>query len=168
MHFSTTFAFIVFATMALPSFAESIPRIEALDLNKKTIVWPNDLPVGKTVLIIGFDGKQQPNIDNWISGLQLKAADAPAWFEIPLIDDPGAIGRWFINNGMRSGIPSVTTRSHVVTVYGDKAKIMRIMGISGENRVHVLVVNQKGEILALVSGDYSAEGAKQINAIIAR
>jgi hypothetical protein len=154
--------------MASSSLAASIPRIESMDLNKKTIVWPDDLPVGKTVLIVGFDGKQQPNIDNWVSGLQLEAADAPAWYEIPLIDDPGAIGRWFINNGMRSGIPSVATRSHVVTVYGDKAKIMRIMGISGENRVHVLVVNQKGEILALVSGDYSAEGAKQINAIIAR
>jgi hypothetical protein len=166
MYFRRIATLAIFASMASSSLAANIPRVESTDLNKKPIVWPDDLPNGKTLLIIGFDAKQQPNIDGWVNGLNLRATNAPAWYEIPLIDDPGAIGRWFINSGMRSGIPSFTTRSHVVTVYGDKAKMMRTMGISGETQVHVLVVNQKGEILTRVSGDYSGEGAKQINLVL--
>jgi hypothetical protein len=168
MNLRCVLALPILVTMASVSLAGNIPRIESTDLNKKSIVWPDDLPNGKTILIVGFDSKQQPNIDSWVSGLRLNKANAPSWYEIPLIDDPGAIGRWFINSGMRSGIPGVTTRSHVVTVYGDKAKIMRTMGISGETLVHVLVVNQKGEILTRVSGDYSADSAKRINTVLAQ
>jgi hypothetical protein len=142
--------------------ADRMPRMKSADLNKKPVTWPDDLPLGKTLLIFGFDGDQQVNIDTWVGGLNLKSADAQSWYEVPLINDPGSVGRWFINNGMRSGIPSEADRSHVVTVYGDKASIMKRMGMVGEDNIHVFVVDQTGEIIGKVSGDYSLDSAKQI------
>jgi hypothetical protein len=153
---------LLLGVLSSSAVAETIPRIESADLNKKPVIWPDDLPQGKTLLIFGFDSDQQTNIDTWVRGLNLKSSDATAWYEVPLIDDPGSVGRWFINNGMRSGIKSETDRSHVVTVYSDKAKIMKRMGMVGEDKIHVFVIDQKGGILAKVSGDYSQDTAKQI------
>jgi hypothetical protein len=161
MFLKLTFAFAM-TLITLSANTKNIPRIEATDLNKLPIVWPDDLQPGRTLLIVGFQGKQQTNIDTWIVGLNLKSKAAPHWFEVPLINDPGKIGRWFIDNGMRRGIPNIENRSHIVTVYGNKTELMKSMGIAGEEKVHVLVLDQKGQILARVKGDYSEANSKEI------
>ncbi len=146
-----------------PVNAGSFPNIKASDLNKKAVNWPAGLPSDRTVLIIAFTRKQQSQVDGWVSGLKLKSAGGPAWFEVPMIDDPGSVARYFIDNGMRSGIPGTEARSHVVTVYAKKATLMKQMGLVGEKTVHVLVVDRKGNILASVSGAYNDAGAASVN-----
>ncbi len=146
--------------------ARSLPNIKAVDLNKKAVNWPAGLPSDRTVLIIAFTRGQQSQVDGWVSGLKLKSSGAPAWFEVPMINNPGSIARYFIDNGMRSGIPGTEARSHVVTVYGKKADLMKQMGLVGEKSVHVLVVDRKGNILESVSGAYSDAGAAAVNKTI--
>jgi hypothetical protein len=142
--------------------ARSLPNIKATDLNKKAVNWPAGLPSDRTVLIIAFTRGQQVQVDGWVSGLKLKSPGGPAWFEVPLINNPGSIARYFIDNGMRGGIPGTEARSHVVTVYGKKAELMKQMGLFGEKTVHVLVVDRKGNILESVSGAYSEAGAAAV------
>jgi hypothetical protein len=149
-------------TGSTPVHARSLPNIKATDLNKKAVNWPAGLPSDRTVLIIAFTRGQQSQVDGWVSGLKLKSPGGPAWFEVPLINNPGSIARYFIDNGMRSGIPGTVARSHVVTVYGKKAMLMKQMGLVGEKTVHVLVVDRKGNILESVSGAYSEAGAAAV------
>jgi hypothetical protein len=139
------------------SVAQTIPRIETADLNGKTLVWPSELPRGKTLLIVGFSGDQQSNIDGWVEGLGLKSNTAISWYEVPLIDNPGALGRWFISNGMRRGIQDLTDRAHVVTVYTDKGELMKTLGLKDEGQIHLLVVDGTGKIFERVSGDFTAK-----------
>jgi hypothetical protein len=153
-------------TGSTPVHARSLPNIKATDLNKKAVNWPSGLPSDRTVLIIAFTRGQQSQVDGWVSGLKLKSPGGPAWFEVPLINNPGSIARYFIDNGMRSGIPGTEARSHVVTVYGKKAELMKQMGLVGEKAVHVLVVDRKGNILESVSGAYSDAGAAAVNKAI--
>ncbi len=148
---------------APPANARSLPNIKATDLNKKAVNWPAGLPSDRTVLIIAFTRGQQSQVDGWVSGLKLKSAGGPAWFEVPLINNPGSIARYFIDNGMRGGIPGTEARSHVVTVYAKKAALMKQMGLVGEKSVHVLVVDRKGNIVESVSGTYSDAGAAAVN-----
>jgi hypothetical protein len=62
---------------------------------------------------------------------------------------------------MRSGIPARADRAHVVTLYGNKAALMKSMGLPDES-VHILVVERSGKIIARVTGSYSAANAAAI------
>jgi hypothetical protein len=139
--------------------AQIMPPIKAADLNKKTVAWPQDFTAQHTLLLIAFRQGQQSNIDGWVKGMDLKASGAPSWFEVPMINNPGSVGRWFIDNGMRSGIPNKADRARVVTLYGKKANMMKAMDIPNETQVHALVVDKAGKIIVRVSGDYSEDGA---------
>ena len=159
------FAMLIPASLA----AQSLPEIRAADLNRKKIHWPADLPAERTLLLVAFERKQQKDIDGWVGGMKLKAPGAPAWYEVPMISNPGALVRSFIDGGMRRGIPSPVDRARVVTVYGDKQAMKQQMGISDEKRVHALVVARDGKIIAHVAGNFSEAGAKEIEAaLIAR
>lgn len=150
------------STVTCPALAQSIPVLETADLNGKSLVWPKDLPAGKSLLIVAFARDQQSKIDAWVAGLGLKAPNAPSWYEVPMIDNPGQVGRWFIDNGMRSGITDPQDRAHVTTIYGDKASLMKTMGLPNEEQVHLLVVDNQGRIYKRVSGDFSAPGRAAI------
>jgi hypothetical protein len=146
------------ATFASSAAAQIMPLIKAADLNKRTVTWPRGLPADRTLIIVAFSGSQQKNIDRWVGGMRLKEQGAPAWFEVPLINDPGSVGRWFIDNGMRGGISNPNDRARVVTVYADKKAMMKSLGLPNETQVHLLVVDRSGRVLQRVSGDYSPAG----------
>jgi hypothetical protein len=162
----------LFCALALlsagPASAQTLPPIKAADLNKKPVSWPAGLPAARTILLIAFDRKQQAQIDGWVAGMRLKAPGAPAWFEVPMIKDPGRFIRGFIDGGMRRGIPSTADRAHVVTVYGDKKALLRSMMITNETVVHALVVERSGRIVDRIDGPYSAAGAARILAAVGR
>jgi hypothetical protein len=81
------------ALMALSSAASAqvLPPIKAANLNKQAVNWPSGLPAARTILIIAFDRAQQRQIDGWVAGMGLKAAGAPAWYEVPVINNPGGL-----------------------------------------------------------------------------
>jgi hypothetical protein len=153
---------VALAGVAAQVDAQTLPPIAAYDLNKKPISWPAGLPAERTILIIAFTRGQQNNVDSWVRGMALKSPGAPAWFEVPMISNPGGIARFFIDNGMRGGIPNVQDRARVVTVYTNKAAMMTAMGLPNETQVHVLVVTRMGKILVRVSGDHSPAGEAAI------
>jgi hypothetical protein len=153
--------FLAMAALSSAASAQTLPPIKAANLNKQAVTWPSGLPAPRTILIIAFDRAQQRQVDGWVAGMGLKAAGAPAWYEVPLINNPGGVARWFIDNGMRSGIPAKADRARVVTVYGDKPALMKSMGLPNES-VHVLVVERSGKIITRVTGAYSAAGATAI------
>ncbi len=131
------------------------------NLNEEDVKLPTDLPSERTLLILAFQREQQDNIDTWINGMALRQSNLP-WLELPVIDNPGLLGRWFINSGMRNGIPDTDMRSHVVSLYTDKAAFLSALGIVDEKYCYALVVDRSGRVLENVRGDYTAEGAKKI------
>jgi hypothetical protein len=149
-----------------PALADKMPVISAADLNKEAVSWPASLPAKRTIIMVAFAQSQQDNIDGWVSGMKLKTAGAPAWFEVPVISNYGAAGRWFIDNGMRRGITDPKDRAKVITIYTGKTAFKKSMGIPNESDVHVLVVDRSGEVIARVSGDYSPAGAAKIRAAL--
>jgi hypothetical protein len=153
-------------TVTTGALAQVLPPIKARNLNKELVSWPQGLPAERTILIIAFERKHQTLVDGWVTGMRLKAPGAPAWFEVPIINNPGGMARWFIDNGMRGGIPNKADRARVVTVYGNKAALMASMKIADASAVHVLVVERSGRIVARESGGYSsAASAKLLNAL---
>jgi hypothetical protein len=110
---------------------------------------------------------QQANVDAWFEGLGAKdAASLIPWIEMPVIENPGIFVRWFINSGMRGGIPDIHVRSHVWTAYTDKKKFMTACGMASSEHVYAMVVDREGRIPAMESGDYSKEGADRLLGVL--
>lgn len=147
-----------------PSF---FPRVSGKDLNRKTWSAPADFPDDRTLVLIAFAREQQADIDTWTAGLGLtEASNRLPWIEMPLINDPGLFVRWFINTGMRGGIPSKEARAHVWTAYTDKKAFMQACGMSSEKAIYALVVDRTGRILALESGNYTKPAAERLSRVL--
>jgi hypothetical protein len=147
--------------------AQQFPDVSAKDLNKKPVSWPRDFNTDRTVLIFAYDRDQQDMVDSWVKGLGLKTPGAAAWFEVPLINNPGKFVRSFIDNGMRRGIPTVEARAHVVTLYVKKKEFMKTMQLPDED-VHVLVLDRSGKVVSRAKGIYTATSAQSISSALAQ
>jgi hypothetical protein len=74
--------------------------------------------------------------------------------ETPVIQDPGMMMRFIIDNGMRSGITSVEVRKAVVTLYVPDLEVwLKTTGITSTESVYVCAVNYEGKILRTASGN---------------
>jgi hypothetical protein len=176
--------------------AQQLPIITAKDLNKKTVNWPKDFTAERTILIVAFTRGQQPQIDAWVNALNLKRPGAAPWFETPLIKNPGAFVRSFIDNGMRSGIPGAAPWFETPLIKNPGAFVRSFIdngmrsGIPGKDarshvvtiytdkkafmkamnlpdeNIHVVVVSRTGKVIGQVIGTHTPEKEKIIEAAL--
>jgi hypothetical protein len=161
--------FIVLIAVLLSgsSFAKNpdarLPVITGKDLNGTSWLVPAGLPGDRTLVLVGFEESQQQDIDIWTQGLGLKApTNTIPWVEMPLIQNPGMLMRWFINTGMQSGIKDLRIRSHVWTAYTDKKTFMRSCGMVSDESIFAMVVNRSGQLLSIERGAYSKDGEARL------
>lgn len=154
---------LVCGTALATPLVNTMPLTTGKDLNGTPWSVPKGLPAERTLVLIGFDEPQQAAIDTWTQGLGL---DLPTntipWVEMPLIDNPGLLMRWFIDTGMRGGIKGRFQRSHIWTAYTDKKGFLQSCGITSESEIRVLVVDRSGEIIHSETGAYTMEGASKL------
>jgi hypothetical protein len=136
---------------AKPTF----PDMRVKNLLDETKTFPREFPAGRTLLLIGFQPEQQEILDDWAEKLKLNEPGAAAWLELPVIDDPGTFTRWFVDVGMRSGIPNLETRARVFTIYAPRDNFVRSLGLPNITEVHLAVSDRDGRILSHVSGEWT-------------
>ena len=78
-----------------------------------------------------------------------------------------AMMRGWVNNGMRSGIPSEKARERTITVYTEREKFLGMMNMQTDN-IYTLLVNQDGEILWRAEGDATDEKIRDLKTAIQR
>ena len=74
--------------------------------------------------------------------------------------------RWFINEGMRAGIPDPLSRERTITLYLDKPEFRRSLAMRDENDIFILLMDRSGSVLARVQGVFSEEKAQELIASI--
>ncbi len=131
-----------------------VPAMTASDLNGRELKVPDDMLGAPALWVVAFDRAHQGQVDR-LQKLALSVKlDSPglAFWEIPLIEDPGSIARWFIDNGMRSGIPSKETRAKVVTLYvADRAAWLKLVGIAGTEQAYAVLLKRNGQVAGVAS-----------------
>jgi hypothetical protein len=157
------FGIVALMPLAIPVAAEApirtipvptMPAMTATDLNGRELSLPGALSGDPSVWIVAFDRAHQPQVDRLFGLLAQAKAKSPGlvFWEIPVIQDPGAVARWFIDNGMRSGIPKTETRAKVITLYvPDRAAWVKRVGIRTVDQTYAVLVGPKGEIRAVGS-----------------
>ena len=135
------------------------PALQFPDLNKNFVSLPSGLKGERNLVIIAFERKQQNDIDTWLAVLPAMLANHPkvAYYELPVIDKMNGMMRWFINNGMRGGIPDPAQRERTITIYTDKKVFREALRIPDEKRIYLLMLNKAGEVLWRTDGIVSAE-----------
>ena len=135
------------------------PTLSARDLEGDEVTIPDDLPSGPRVILLPFLREHQPIVDGWVRGLGVLGEAYPdlSVFEVPAISRLYAPGRFYIDGGMRAGIPNIETRRHTLTVYADVAKLATELGLPSRETVHVFLLDATGEIVWRDSAEVSNE-----------
>jgi hypothetical protein len=148
----------------------SVPPMSSADLNGRALQIPRDLAGDPALWVVAFDRQHQPQVDRIFGLLKDIKPSYPglvSW-ELPVIQDPGAITRWFIDNGMRSGISDTSVRAKVVTLYvPDRPAWLKAMGLSGTSESFAVVVGADGKVVASAAQS-SIKTAAQLRDLLER
>ena len=130
------------------------PSIEAVDLAGNTRSFPGGLPSNPTLLVVAFAQKQQQTAVRLTELLAETEATKLGYvvLETPVIQDPGMMMRFIIDNDMRSGIPSVEVQKAVVTLYVPDLEVwLKATGIASTESVYICAITHEGKILRTAS-----------------
>jgi hypothetical protein len=130
------------------------PRLIASNLEKRTFTLPDDFEGSRNLLLVAFQREQQQQVDTWLREMkQFEGLDPEfRYYELPTIQSPNRLVRWFIDTGMRRGIPDKKARSRTITLYIDKKPFLKALGIADESRIYCFLVNRSGQVLWRAEG----------------
>ena len=147
---------------------ELFPAVYGQSLEKERIEIPASLAGGPAVLLIGYKQSAQFDIDRWLMGLIQSEVKAQI-YEIPTI--PGLVptlASGWIDDGMRSGIPSEDWGS-VVTLYGSAAKpVAALTGTESGQRARIVVLDATGKVVWFDDEGYSAQKAMAVSDLVSK
>jgi hypothetical protein len=140
------------------------PQLVGIDLNGDRQELPKKFSKKFNIVIIGFKREQQELINPWIEAFKeiKKSNQEIDFYEMPLIYELGAFSRAWVNNGMRFGILDEEARKRTITVYTNRDQFFKIMQMN-VNQIYLLLLDNQGEILLKIEGDFSQEKLKLLS-----
>lgn len=128
--------------------AGTFPVMTGIDLHGNEKQLPESFEGKKNLVSIGFEREDQAEIDTWIEFAEtLETTNKDLrFYEVPLIYEINPAYRWWINNGMRSGVVGDEARTRTITVYTDREKFLEIMEMNTD-RIYTLLLDENGKIL---------------------
>ena len=86
----------------------SFPVVNGSNLRREKITLPQDFEGQFNLTFIAFQQWQQEEVNSWIPLAEKLEEQFPGlvYYELPTIRSLGTFSRFFINEGMRAGIPS--------------------------------------------------------------
>lgn len=136
----------------------TFPQIQSADLNGDRVTLPDDLNGQYRLVIIAYQRQDQQVVDPWLT--LAKSWHLPesrlGIYEVPIIKDPGRVMREFIDAGMRSGIRDRDIRRRVITLYTDKAAMLRRLAIQDDSTIDVLLLDRAGSVVWRTEGELTA------------
>ncbi len=125
------------------------PSVKASNLEKREFNLPADFEGDRNLLLIAFEREQQKDVDTWLREMKRFEEMDPGfqYYELPTIQRPNALARWFIDNGMRHGIPDRKAREHTITLYLEKQPFLDALRIADQTKIYALLVDRDGNVL---------------------
>ena len=145
----------------------TFPQMTATNLADQTLSLPADFAGERNLLLIAFEREQQKNVDTWIHQMKrFEASPGFRYYELPTIEKMNSMVRWFINGGMRRGIPDPAARARTITLYIDKAPFCEALNITDEKQIYAILVDRSGRVLWRAAGDFDEAKAASLQAFL--
>lgn len=147
----------------------AFPRLTASNLEGETLQLPEGFAGNRNLLLIAFQRERQKNVDTWLHEMKrFQSFPGFDYYELPAIDRANSFFRWFINNGMRRGIPDRSARSRTITLYLDKASFRKALSLPDEKRIYAILVDRSGKVLWRAEGDFDEAKASSLERVLSR
>ena len=140
------------------------PFVRGENLEGRAFTLSADLKGAYNLLFIAFQRDQQIDINSWLPFAKqlVKEYPALAYYELPTIYRGHPLFRWWLNTGMRMGIPDKIAREVTITLYLNKPAFRKALDMPDEERIYILLVNRRGEVLWRVDGPFHEEKGRDL------
>jgi len=144
------------------------PAVRASNLEKRELSLPGDFEGDRNLLLVAFEREQQKNVDTWLHEMKRFEELDPGfrYYELPTIERMNAFMRWFIDSGMRRGIPDRKARERTITLYLDKKPFCEALNISDQKKIYAFLVDRTGNVLWRSEGDFDEKKAASLKAAL--
>ena len=147
----------------------TFPKLAASNLEKQTFSLPEDFAGDRNLLLIAFQREQQQNVDTWLHQMKrFEHSSGFQYYELPTIDRLNPFFRWFINSGMRRGIPDRNARARTITLYLDKPSFRKVLNLPDEHHIYAILVDRSGWVLWRSEGDFDEAKGVSLQQALAR
>ena len=132
----------------------TFPEVVGIDLEGDEVALPAGFEGRQNLVAVAFEREQQAVVDTWIAAAEpLLAQDVELrLYEVPTIYEGPAAFRFWVNNGMRSGITDQVARRRTVTIYVDRNEFNAALSIPDTSDIHVLLVDAEERIAWRTTG----------------
>ena len=79
------------------------------------------------------------------------------YYELPTIRTLNSLSKFFINEGMRAGIPNTKSRQRTITLYLDKSSFQSALAMPDEDHIYILIIDRQGNEFFRARGSYTKE-----------
>lgn len=158
--------------LTLPALALAqeprFPNLKASNLNRVSVEMPGGFEGERNLLLIAFVQKQQADVDTWLKAMPEIAQRHRTlrYYELPTISKLNPVARFFIDRGMRGGIPDPQQRARTITLYIDKEPFKKAVGLGPEDRIYALLIDKSGRILWREEGLFTEAKGKSLEAAL--
>jgi len=130
------------------------PTVTGSNLERRRLVLPSDLEGDLNLVVLAFWQRHQALVDTWMPLAKDLEERHPefAVYELPVIQSRSRLSQWFIDSGMRAGIPDRQVRERTITLYLDKPPFLNALGITDDGTIQSMVIDRTGQILWSASG----------------
>ena len=130
---------------------------------------PEDFGGEFNLVVVAFKSEQQALVDTWLGPARELAARKPnfRYYELPTIYEASALVRFWIDNGMRSGISDKTARETTITLSLDKEEFRPALDMPSEDDIYVFLVDKEGRVAWRTNGVYTEDKRQEIETLVA-
>lgn len=135
----------------------TFPTVNGSNLQRAKLTLPQDFESDYNLLFIAFQQWHQDEVNTWIPLAESCEAQFPGlvYYELPTIRSLNAFSRFFINEGMRAGIPNPKSRERTITLYLEKDDFRTALGLEDEEHIFALLIDHQGNELWRARGPHS-------------
>jgi hypothetical protein len=150
--------------------AGRFPKVSSSNLEGRKFNLPDDFAGRYNLLAVAFLREHQDLVDTWQPTVKRLTGrhDTLRFYELPTLTSGTGLARWFIDGGMRAGIPDRAVREVTITLYLDRPAFLKAIGETSTATIHVLLVTQQGEILWRGHGAATASQEADLEQVLAR
>jgi hypothetical protein len=148
----------------VPASTARFPEVQASNLEERAFVLPRDFEGDRNLVFIAFQREQQEQVDTWLKEMKRFEEIDPKlhYYELPTIDKLNSLTRWFINSGMRRGIPDKSARARTITLYIEKKPFEEALKLPTEKTIYALLVDRSGDVLWRTDGVFDETKAESL------
>jgi len=148
----------------------TFPTVNGSNLQRAKLTLPQDFEGEYNLLFIAFQQWQQDEVNTWVSLAESCEARFPGlvYYELPTIRALNALSRFFINEGMRAGIPNQKSRERTITLYLEKDDFRTALGLEDEDHIFALLIDHQGNELWRARGPLNQSSEAELLEALSR